>query len=1109
MADTAKIIVFYDPAFPGAPALTAEQARIVGEVACADQLGERLAQADGGCFVSLHAPYFPSSAWEAILGFLKRGGGLVSAGGAPFRRPVRREGGAWHAEPEQTAYHRQLRIHEMLPVRAQPVARYEASGDIPLLRGQEALLDVADTWNLVPHVTKASDLPHQMGSAGPMDARIYALLKGISADGRERSAPVVLWENAGGDFAGTRWLFANQPLGEAFAERGGAEALAGWARFCALGVTELWLKPGYAAYELHERATLTLQAQRLARGGGLAAALGASGGAAHGSASKESASIAGNGGAGASAAPGESAASSAAAGKNVRWTFAIGVRREAAGQAGPNEAAAREKALAELGGVPAADGASAFEFRYELTAGVNAEFALWRIPVPVDLRSGFYRIDCRAESETGEVRYLSQGFWCADPALLAEGTPVRAGRDYFEKDGRPLPVVGMTYMTSDVARKFLFLPNAAVWDRDMAQMRRAGINWIRTGIWTAYRNIMQVNGHASEEALRSIDAFLLTAKKHGLQVTFTFFSFTPEPWEGRNPYLDPRSVEAQKRFVRSIVSRHAKTANVDWDLINEPSMFDPARIFSDGPRSCRDPFEQAAYAQWLEQRHGRIEVLRERWGMTPGELPNFASAALPEPEDINFDVQDMHQGKKGTRWLDYVLFSMEMHNRWAKQLVAAIKDVCPDHLVTVGQDEALGAQRPSPFFYGEAVDYTTVHSWWLNDQLLWDGIFAKTADKPNLVQETGIMYVETPEGIAKRSEEELRAMLERKYAYAFASGGAGAIHWIWNTNFYMDNANESHIGALRADGTEKPEADVSYRFGAFMEAARDLFRGRELEDVAVVFPYSNDFSNRKLAFDATTRLTRVLGYELKVPFRGVSEYDLKPLLDDPAKLIVLPSPHNVDDAAFAELLRITDRTGATLLLTGPAGLDAYWRHTGRLASELGERRLGNVVREERLTVGGRGYAVSYGRRRIAEVAKEIPAAGASGADAVVDVAYGNGRLIWCPLPVELNERDEPIAALYAYALEAAGCRQSLEWLEGGELPGVYGRQLRFEQGSLFVFVSEYAHDAPLRVRDADSGTVYSFVLERERAAMFATDSEGRIVAVYRPDEVQVAVQGEE
>ncbi|MBB6730574.1 alpha-amylase family protein [Cohnella zeiphila] len=1037
----ANVLILLDPAFPGAPEWAEAEARKLaglGEVVRADELAERLRLTDADCFVSLHAPYFPVEAWEELLLFLKKGRGLLSAGGAPFRRPVAREDGQWRVLAEQTAYHRQLRIHEMLAVKPDPIVRLAASAEIPLLQGQEALLDAAGTWNLVPHVTKASDLPHQMGSAGPMDAHIHALLKGVSAENREVAAPVVLWENTKGDFAGGRWLFVNQPLGSGFAERGGLEALAAWARFCARGVTELWLKPGYASYEPHERPMLTLQAQKLGRG------------------------------------------ASAAAGRTA-WTFSLEVRR-----ADANEPVYSER----------------------LTVEAGAELELRRIPVPIDVTPGEYAVWCRAESAEGEIRVLRQGFWGADAELLAEGEPVRAGRDYFEKDGRPLPVVGMTYMTSDVARKFLFLPNVAVWDRDMAQMRRAGINWIRTGIWTAYRNVMQVDGHASEEVLRSVDAFLLTAKKHGLQVTFTFFSFTPETWEGVNPFLDPRSVEAQKRFVRSIASRHAKTANVDWDLINEPSMFDPARIFSDGPRSARDRFEQAAFAEWLERRHGRIETLRERWGMTPGELPSFAAAKPPEPDEINFDVQDMHQGKRGTRWLDCVLFSMDMHNRWAKQLYDAIKDVCPDHMVTVGQDEALGAQRPSPFFYGEAVDYTTVHSWWLNDQLLWDGIFAKTSDKPNLVQETGIMYVETPEGLAKRSEEELRAMLERKYAYAFATGGAGAVHWIWNTNFYMDNANESHIGALRADGTEKPEADVSYRFGAFMEAARDLFRDRELEDVAVVFPYSNDFSNRKLAIEATARLTRVLAYELNVPFRGVSEYDLQPLAKDPAKLIILPSAHNVDDEALAELLSIVDRTGATLLFTGPAGLDAYWRHTDRLTDTLGVRTLGNVVREERLAVGGRTYPVSYGARRIAEVAKETQTGQAEAAAAVFDVPYGGGRLIWCPLPVELNGRNEPIEALYRYALEAAGYRPALEWLEGGELPGVYGRKLKFRDGALFVFVSESAYDEPIRVRDAATGAVYSFTLEKERAALFSVDAEGRVVTVYRPGEVEVRTETE-
>lgn len=1034
-------IIFYDPSFPLDTRLSADTEESLvqtGHVVHANGLANALRAAEGGCFVNMHAPYFPKDAWAQILAYLKRGGGLISIGGAPFKRPVSKSvAGAWKVEPAQTAYHRELHIHEILSVDAAKVETLSALADIPLLQGKESLFEVHGTWNLVPHVTKSSDLPHQMGSAGPMDAQLYPLLTGVSSEGRNVAAPVVLWENTKGSFAGARWLFVNQPLTDRFWHGGGVQELRRWAAYCAEGVTELWLKPNYASYEPGERAMLTLQMQQLSR---------------------------------------SAAANTAPA---ASWSFTITVEHDSK----PEQ-----------------------HWTSSLQEEASGKQLIVRIPVPLTLASGYYEVECRAESSAGEVRILRQGFWGFDRELLAEGSPVTCERDYFVKNGRPMPVVGMTYMTSDVARKFLFLPNASVWERDMAQMRKAGINWIRTGIWTAYRNVMQVDGHASEEALRSIDAFLLTAKRHDLQVTFTFFSFTPETWEGQNPYLDPRSVEAQKRFIRAIVSRHRQSKHVDWDLINEPSMFDPPRIFSDGPRSSRDPFEQAAYAAWLKERHGSAARLQELWNMTPEQLPDFESAAVPEPEEINFDVQDMHQGKKGTRWLDYVLFSMEMHNRWAQQLYQTIKEECPDHMVTVGQDEALGAQRPSPFFYGEAVDYTTVHSWWLNDHLVWDSIFAKTLNKPNLVQETGIMYVETPEGRAKRSEEELRNILERKYAYAFATGGAGAVQWIWNTNYYMDNANESHIGALRADGTEKPEADVSYDFGRFMEEIRDLFRERELEDTAVVFPYSNDFSNRKLAFDATTKAARVLAYELNKPFRGASEYHLDELEANPAKLVIVPSAHNIDDAAFDQLLGLVDRTGATLLLTGPTSLDAYWRPVQRHTELLGSRKLANVRREEQLRIGDRVLPVSYGNRRIAEVWKEIRIEDAeANADQLFELPLGKGRMIWCPLPVELNDRIEPISAIYQYALASAGCTEELEWIKGGSLPGVYGRKLTFEGGALFVFVSESSFDADIEVKDPANGACYSFMLEKERSVLFAADNNGQLLSVYRPDQVRVTV----
>ncbi|MBY0444065.1 MAG: hypothetical protein K2Q15_02510, partial [Burkholderiales bacterium] len=113
-----------------------------------------------------------------------------------------------------------------------------------------------------------------------------------------------------------------------------------------------------------------------------------------------------------------------------------------------------------------------------------------RSTLPMVVVHGYYAIHCRAVSAFGEVRELQQGFWGRDHRLLEEGQPLCAGRDYFTRGGKPVPIVGMTYMASDVHRKFLQLPNPEAWDRDMAEFARMGINYIRTGIWTAWRQVM-------------------------------------------------------------------------------------------------------------------------------------------------------------------------------------------------------------------------------------------------------------------------------------------------------------------------------------------------------------------------------------------------------------------------------------------------------------------------------------------------------------------------------------------------------------------------------------------------------------------------------------------
>ncbi|MDH6669803.1 hypothetical protein M2277_000447 [Paenibacillus sp. LBL] len=1031
-----RTLVFYDEHFPyegERPSEKAlEQLRGWGEVADVAAVGERLAEGGWDVLLHLHGPYFPKAAWTTIEAYLKTGGGLVHAGGVPFRRPVRELDGAWHIEREQLAYHQRMDIHDVLKVDVSRVQGLKTSAEYPILQGRGDLFGIEPTWGLTLHPTKASDIPSEMGAGGPMDAVISPLLTGVDRDQRERSAPIVMLEQHKGDFAGGRWILINQQLRASFWETEGLDVLKDLAEYAGMGVTELWLKPNYASYEPGEEMRLTVQLQALSR----------------------------------TSVPAS------------RWHFAVCVMKKDNGEIvwtghARSEAGMEQRDLQQL-----------------------------HLSVPVRLEAGLYRIVCEAESESGERRCLTQAVWGVDRPLLQAGERLECGRDYFRRGGRSVPIVGMTYMTSDVARKFLHLPNVQRWDADMAEMKRAGINLIRTGIWTGYRMIMFADGHATEDVMRAIDAFILTAKRHELEVTFTFFSFAPEAWEGVNPYLDPRSVEAQKRFIASIVGRHRGTTNVHWDLINEPSLFDPKRIF-EGPVSIGDRFERQAWSEWLRQRHGNdLSLLQERWNMTPGELPSFDSAPTPSPDDKLFN--SVLQPKKWGPWLDFTLFTMDMHNRWASELIGTIRRSDPRQLVTVGQDEGICSQRPSPSFYGPVVDYTTVHSWWQNDHLAWDGIFTKTPDKPNLVQETGIMHVQRPDGIAKRTEEELRSILERKYAYAFSTGGAGAVQWIWNINYFMDNANESNIGALRADGTQKPEADVSYDFGSFMKEASVLFDDeRQLEDLVVVYPYSNDFSSRKLAYEATTRAMRTLTFGMNVHPRGIGEYQLADLKRYPAKLIIVPSAHNFDDEAFAMLLELA-REGSTVLWTGPLRTDAYWGEAlHRLQAEIGETVQANVLREEMLELAGERFAVSYGERKINALAVDRPLSRLDGALEPFTVTLGKGRFIWCPLPVEMNERWEPIQALYAEALRSAAILPELEWLKGGELPGIYGRKLAFGQGSLYVFVSEHAASAEIEVRDPVSGTGYAFVLERERTVMFMTDAEGQVRTVYRPEEVHI------
>jgi hypothetical protein len=708
------------------------------------------------------------------------------------------------------------------------------------------------------------------------------------------------------------------------------------------------------------------------------------------------------------------------------------------------------------------------------------------------LARGSYTVVAAADGETAV-----SGFWIYDTDMLRGGPTLAVGRDYFTRDGHPFPVTGTTYMATDVHRRFLLEPNPAAWERDFAAMEAAGVNLVRTGIWTGWRLHADGQGAPTEGTLRALEVFLLTARRHDMPVIFTLFAFVPATWSeaGLNPYFAPAALAAQRRFAGGIAARLAGANDIAWDLINEPSFSSPERLWSCRPNYDAD--EQAAWEEWIRETAGpdaaqtTLEAaVCDRWNSLPGE-----GLSLPRLED--FGDKNLFGATRPNKAADYKRFAQAAFTRWVRDISGAIRaNGNRAQLITVGQDEGGATERPNPLLFGEAVDFTGTHTWWNNDALLWDALVSKRPDRAALVGETGLMTYERLDGGAWRDETAAHNLLERKLALAFAGGGAGFVQWLWNTNVYMPIDNEAGIGFLRADGTVKPEFDAFGRLARFVGRHRDLFQNRTLEDVVVVVPQSQLFSVRDFAAAATQRAVRTLEYELGVPVRMVGEHATGELKKG-ARLVIVPSPRVLTDDAWSALMAAAD-AGATVLVTGPVDRDEYERRADRLTAlaigtvprpvapvntlQVGGARVSVVFRGAKLERLERSAVVFDGLR-----AQFARGANAELAPAVRIVSRGKGRFIVCPLPVELADNEAATTVVYREALRAAGL--GLTAASNARQAGVLLRPLVFDEAVLFVVVNERDTDTrvALRLPGGTTAAAASITVPAERAALVLVD----------------------
>lgn len=710
-------------------------------------------------------------------------------------------------------------------------------------------------------------------------------------------------------------------------------------------------------------------------------------------------------------------------------------------------------------------------------------------PFHKPLPPGFYKV-AAIYSEAGQFRgFYENGFWVDEPRQLDSGPTLGVHGDFITRDGAPFFPVGTNYFSTESnGWDFSGPRNAAVWDNDFDEMEHHGVSFVRTGVWMPNgRFIENSTGGVNERFLRNLEAFLLCAQRHHILVNFTFFAFSPHSGmpgsedpaaTPPNPYLDPISVRAEQSYIRSVVEHFKDVPWLSWDLINEPSFSNPRVIFK-GNYPNGDPSEIAAWHKWLREKYeGKLASLADAWSVTQEQLGAFDTIPLPSISDLAYD---RYGNPQQVRAIDYNLFAQDMFSDWVRSMVGVIRASGSKQLIDVGQDEGGVTDRLLNQFYGGAgVSFTTNHTYWQDDALLWDSVAAKRPGIPNITGETGYQPVWAPDGTWRYDEFTGLGLTERKWALGFAAGSSGAVQWDWD--------REVDFGMKRSDGSAKVWENKMRDLGEFALKAAPHATALTLPEVAIVLPQSLQLSVAKsLALEAQQVAVRTLYGAGRSQVYVVGEYQIQ-LLGSP-KLILLPSPFALAENAWRAIEEHV-KSGAVLLVTGPFDADAHFHPTGR------QDAVGLSYVTGPLTIRDHAAHFPWGTQEITFSGTKtttLSRAILPNSDDWAEETLGKGRILFSPLPLELNDNLEALADAYRYALKTAGV--SPVYTTELTDPGILICPTIFPDSTLYVITSE-SNQKQVSFDDVRSGRHFVGLLQSGGAAILMIGADGKTLSAY-------------
>ncbi len=692
------------------------------------------------------------------------------------------------------------------------------------------------------------------------------------------------------------------------------------------------------------------------------------------------------------------------------------------------------------------------------------------IVLPVMPGKGLHRIDARLLEGKRLVALTHTAFWTRDLTYLSSGPRLSTDPDYLRIDGKPIVVAGTTYMSSDVQRLFFAHPNAFVWDRDMAEFERSGINMLRSGWWSGWDALVDENARPTEHTLRTLEAFLMTARAHRLPVQFNVFAFLPDVLGGGNAYLAPEAVQRELTLYTALATRFKDVPFLAWDLINEPSYGE--HLWSAQPNG--DGVELAAWNAWLARRYATHADIALAWN----QMPVPAGAPIPVPAAAEYGGGAALSSSLDLN--DFFLFQQEVFAHWVAEVRAAIRGTGSSQLITVGQDEGGNSRRLLAAYFGPSVDFTCNHFWQENDDLLWNTLLAKQPGKPMLIQEFGVGAGTGPRDLARLSLADQNGLYARKLAMSLA-GGDGAIDWLWFSNAFMMEDGEVSLGGIRADGTEKPQIATLRAFAAFANAAGPRLTALEPPPVAIITSQAAQFSAMQgMQTEAQQASVHALSTYGRVAARMVAENQLDQL--GHPQLAILPSPQALGDAAWQQLLAYV-QAGGNLLITGSVNRDTHWAVTDRL-KDVGLQGVVTPLasRDATMVTGSAEIPLRFNQA----AQSRLEAVHFSDGAALAEATLGKGKVFWSAYPAELADDFRGAGMLYRSVLQQIGVAPLFS-TAGEPGDGVLVYPVAARDTLLYLFASTDAVARTVNVHDRETGHAIELQLPAGGAAAVLLD----------------------